>query len=138
MIFAGFHLTESTVEPLPKYLVSSIHFPTPTSTTDIKAWFGLLNQVAHYAQLRDLLQPFRQFLSPAVKFFWDETLQQAFEASEQEIVGAIKEGVEIYDVKRKTCLWSDWSKQGIGFYLSQKNIACVTVIYRAVVRMDGA
>ena len=122
--FAGFHLTESTVEPLPKYLDSITHFPTPTSTTDIKAWFGLVNQVAHYAQLRDLLQPFRQFLSPAVKFFWNDELQQAFDTSKEEIVRAIKRGVEIYDLKRKTCLRSDWSKQGIGFYLSQKHCSC--------------
>ena len=122
--FAGFHLTPSTVEPLPKYLNSIIHFPTPASTTDIKAWFGLVNQVAHYSQLRDILQPFRQFLSPAVKFFWNDELQQAFTKSKEEIVNAIKKGVEIFDVKRKTCLRSDWSKQGIGFYLSQKHCSC--------------
>ena len=122
--FAGFHLTESTVEPLPKYLESITHFPTPKSTTDIKAWFGLVNQVAHYAQLRDQLQPFRKFLSPSVPFVWDHSLQQAFEASKQGIIDAIKEGVEIFDVKRKTCLRSDWSKEGIGFYLSQKHCAC--------------
>ena len=122
--FAGFHLTESTVEPLPKYLDSITHFPTPSCTTDIKAWFGLVNQVAHYAQLRDILQPFRQFLSPAVKFFWNNELQLAFETSKQEVVKAIKKGVEIFDLKRKTCLRSDWSKQGIGFYLSQKHCSC--------------
>ena len=32
--------------------------------------------------------------------------------------------MEIYDIKRKTCLRSDWSKQGIGFYLSQKHCSC--------------
>ena len=122
--FAGFHLTPSTVEPLPKYIDSITYFPTPTSTTDIKAWFGLVNQVAHYAQLRDILQPFRQFLSPSIKFFWNDELQHAFEASKQAIIQAIKRGVEIFDIKRKTCLRLDWSKQGIGFYLSQKHCSC--------------
>ena len=36
----------------------------------------------------------------------------------------IKEGVQIYDVKRKTCLRCDWSQEGIGFYLMQKHCSC--------------
>ena len=35
--FAGFHLTSSTVEPLPKYLESIQNFPTPKSITDIQS-----------------------------------------------------------------------------------------------------
>ena len=86
--FAGFQLTASNVSPLPKYL----DFPTPKSITDIRAWFGLVNQVSHYAQLRDLVEPFRQFLSPKIKFFWDDELDQIFNASKQAIIDMIKEG----------------------------------------------
>ena len=54
--FAGFRISESTAEPLPKYINAIINFPKPQSITDIRSWFGLVNQVANCAQLRDLLQ----------------------------------------------------------------------------------
>ena len=122
--FAGFRIKETRVEPLPKYYNAIRDFPTPRSTTDIRSWFSLVNQVAHYAQLRDMLEPFRKFMSPKVKFNWDETLDKLFEESKLHIINAIKEGVEIFDPKKKTCLRCDWSKKGIGFYLCQKHCSC--------------
>ena len=67
--FAGFCITESTIEPLNKYFDAIMDFPTPVSITDIRSWFGLVNQVSNYAQLRDLMAPFRPFLSPKS---WDD------------------------------------------------------------------
>ena len=60
----GFRLSDSTIEPLPKYLDAIKDFPSPTSTTDIRSWFGLVNQVSNYAQLQDSMAPFKPFLSP--------------------------------------------------------------------------
>ena len=34
--------------------------------SDIRSWFGLVNQVSHYAQLRELMEPLRNFLSPKI------------------------------------------------------------------------
>ena len=62
--FAGFRISDETIEPLPKYMDAIRDFPTPTSTTDIRSWFGLVNQVANCAQLRDIMAPFKPFLSP--------------------------------------------------------------------------
>ena len=59
--FAGFRITKSSVEPLPKYIDAIEGFPTPTNLTDIRSWFGLVNQVSHYAQLREMMNPFREF-----------------------------------------------------------------------------
>ena len=124
--FAGFRIAQSTVEPLPKYIDAIKGFPTPKTTTDIRSWFGLVNQVSHYGQLREMMAPFRQFLSPRVKFFWNQDLDQVFEDSKQKIISAIREGVKIFDVKRKTCLRTDWSKNGIGYMLSQKYCDCIS------------
>ena len=60
--FAGFRVSDITIEPLPKYLDVIREFPTPESTTDIRSWFGLVNQVSNYAQLRDLMAPFKPSL----------------------------------------------------------------------------
>ena len=105
--FAGFRISRDTIEPLPKYLDAIRHFPVPRCTTDIRSWFGLVNQVSHYAQLRDCLTPFRKFLSPRVKFEWDEPLTDGFEESKHLIVEAIKEGVKTYDI-----IEPPWSLKG--------------------------
>ena len=122
--FAGFRISNETIEPLPKYLEAIKNFPTPTSTTDIRSWFGLVNQVTSYAQLRDTMAPFKPFLSPRHKFFWDDKLDVAFNKSKEVITEAIRKGVEIFDLKKRTCLRPDWSNQGIGYFLLQQNCKC--------------
>ena len=72
--FAGFRITKDTVEPLPKYLDAIREYPIPKTTTDIRSWFGLVNQVSHYAQLRSYMEPFKKFLSPKTKFEWNSEL----------------------------------------------------------------
>ena len=122
--FAGFRISDSTIEPLPKYLDAIRDFPSPTSTTDIRSWFGLVNQVANYAQLRDKMSLFKPFLSPRCKFSWSAELEEAFQASKQAIIDAIHKGVEIFDMKRRTCLRPDWSTRGIGYFLLQQHCDC--------------
>ena len=46
--FAGFVITDSEIRPLDKFLNAIRNFLTPTKLTDIRSWFGLVNQVADY------------------------------------------------------------------------------------------
>ena len=39
--------------------------------------------------------------------------------AKQMIVDAVTERVERFDIKRKTCLATDWSNSGIGFFLME-------------------
>ena len=59
--FAGFRISANTIEPLPRYLDAIRDFPTPGNITDIRSWFGLVNQVTNYAQLREIMRPFKPF-----------------------------------------------------------------------------
>ncbi len=122
--FAGFRVSDTTIEPLPKYLDAIRDFPKPTSTTDIRSWFGLVNQVSNYAQLRETMEPFKPFLSPRCPFSWTPMLDEAFQKSKEAIMDSIRQGVEIFDVQRRTCLRPDWSKQGIGYFLLQQHCTC--------------
>ena len=62
-------------------------FPTPTSTTDIRSWFGLVNQVAIYAQLRDIMAPFKPSLSPMCRFEWTpDELERAFQTYRESVM----------------------------------------------------
>lgn len=122
--FAGFHVSEDSIEPLPKYVDAIKEFPTPMSTIDIRSWFGLVNQVSNYARLRDVMAPFRVFLSPKHKFVWTPKLDNAFESSKLSIIDSIKRGVEIFDMTKRTCLRPDFSNLGIGFFLLQQHCTC--------------
>ena len=48
--FAGFEITMDTVRPCKRYLDVIRDFPTPTSITDVRSWFGLINQVHLHSQ----------------------------------------------------------------------------------------
>ena len=122
--FAGFNTSNNSIAPLPKYVEAIRSFPTPRSTTDIRSWFGLVNQVANYAQLRSVMAPFKRFLSPRCPFMWDDGLETAFNASKDAIVDLIQHGVTIFDPSKLTCLRPDWSRQGIGYFLLQKHCLC--------------
>ena len=92
MDFAGFQITDTSIEPLPKYTDAIRNFPKQKSITDIRSWFGLVNQVSNYAQLRDYMEPFRPFLSPRVQFHWSSELDLAFQKSKESIIQAKKQG----------------------------------------------
>ena len=119
---AGFWVSDTGIEPLPKYLDANREFPTRRSLTDFRSWFGLVNQVTHYAQLRDVMAPFKPLLSPKQPFVWTDKLERRFESSKSAIMEAIRSGVGIFDIQRRTFLRPDWSKQGIGFFYC-RNIA---------------
>ena len=122
--FAGFHITDTMVKPQDKFLKAIADFPTPKKTTDIRAWFGLVNHVAHYNRLIELVAPFRVFLGKNKKFEWTNELDKAFHESKKAIIEAIREGVEIFDLNRPTCLHTDFSEIGVGYFLSQKHCNC--------------
>ena len=44
--FTGFKITPHSVRPCKKYLDAIRNFPPPANTTDIRSWFGLVNQTS--------------------------------------------------------------------------------------------
>ncbi len=126
--FAGFRVTNTSVKPLEKFLKAISDFPTPQKVVDIRAWFGLVQQVSHYSQLTEMMRPFKPFLSPGIKFEWNTELNTIFEKSKVAIIEAIKDGVRIFDPKRRSCLRTDYSKKGLGYFLSPKHCQCASSI----------
>ena len=122
--FAGLRISDFSIEPLPKYLDAIRDFPSPTSTADIRSWFGLVNQVTNYAQLRGIMEPFKPFLSSRCKFSWSPALEETFQLSREAIILVIRQGVEIFDMQKRTCLRPDWSCRGIGYFFLQQHCSC--------------
>ena len=124
--FAGFGITLDEVTPCWKYIDAIHQFPTPQNITDIKSWFGLVNQVSYYTSMTEKMRPFRNLLKPKTPFYWDNQLQQLCDECKRSIINDIQHGVTIFDKTRKTCLTTDWSKKGIGFFLLQKHCSCTS------------
>ena len=67
-----------------------------------------------------LMAPFKHLLSSAAEFLWSNELEEAVVKSKEKILDGVKDGVQTFDIERKTCIATDWSKDGIGFCLLQK------------------
>ena len=125
--FAGFEISPTSVKPCSKVLQAIKDFPIPRNVTDIRSWFGLVNQVAYAFAVADHMQPFRDLLKPDQPFAWTEHLDHLFKQSNIVIIDQIRHGVEIFDQSRPTCLVTDWSKEGLGYWLVQKHCDCAGV-----------
>ena len=122
--FASFHLTENSVGPCRSFLEAIHNFPTPKNITDMRSFFGLVNQVSYAFASSEKMAPFRDFLKPSVKFSWTPELQALFHEAKGFIIQEVKLGVQIFEKNRPTCLVTDWSKEGTGFWLYQKHCDC--------------
>ncbi|MCP3680923.1 MAG: hypothetical protein GY782_11975, partial [Gammaproteobacteria bacterium] len=125
--FAGFVIGKDTVKPSAKMLEAIEKFPEPRTITDVRAWFGLVNQVSPFFAARPALQPFRELLkSPGTtkKIYWDENLGKLFAESKRTIVEEVMNGIQTFSMSRPTLLATDWSKEGMGYMLLQKRCRC--------------
>ena len=76
--FTAFKITKTEVKLLPRYIKAIEDFPRPQNISDIRSWFGLVNQVTHYGQLIGAMAPFKSLLSPKTRFQWSEELEESF------------------------------------------------------------
>ena len=122
--FAGFTIGPTSVSTCKSFLEAIKHFPVPQNIIDIRSFFRLVNQVSYAFANTEQMLPFTALLKPNIQFKWTADLQATFEEAKRVIIRAIKDGVEIFDKSRPTCLATDWSKDGVGFWLFQKHCSC--------------
>ena len=70
------------------------------------------------------MQPFRELVKANSKFTWDDNLDKIFNDSKAKIVSLVEEGICTFDTSCRTCLQTDWSKDGIGYLLLQQYCEC--------------
>ena len=111
------------VRPSRKFLEGIKAFPRPDTLSEARSYFGMINQVSYGFAKSGIMEPFRHMLKPdtwAVGFSWTSELEEGFMLAKEKIIEAVTNGVKHFEVGRQTCLATDWSKQGIGFFLMQK------------------
>ena len=122
--FAGFTVTDDGVKPTKKMLEAIANFPKPVNLTSARAWFGLVNQVAYSFAQTEEMAPFRDLLKRNRQFFWDDNMDKLFEKAKVKIVEQVEEGVKRFQMDRPTCLATDFSRKGLGFFLLQQECQC--------------
>ena len=125
--FAGLEVSMDGVRPAKKFLESIRTFPCPETLSEARSFFGMINQVSYSFSMSAVLEPLRHLLKPdtwSAGFSWTQDLDRTFKLAKEEIINAVTEGVKHFDVERWTCLATDWSRQGIGFFLMQKWCDC--------------
>ncbi|XP_063967635.1 uncharacterized protein LOC135157077 [Lytechinus pictus] len=115
--FAGFNITTDSVRPFQKYQKAILDFHAPSNITDLRSWFGLVNQVSYTFNMTDRMLTFRQLLKPSTPFVRTTALQCTFGEPKAVITREIEDGVRIFDPRKPTCRATDWSTDDIGFWL---------------------
>ena len=129
--FAGFHLGWESYTPSSDITAAIAEFPMPErpGITDIRAWFGLVNQLAPFFATSKVMLPFRDLLQSGTRtVYWDATLQDIFERSKKEICEKAVRGLKYFNIGKNIGLQTDWSKNGIGFVLLQQSCSCESEI----------
>ena len=100
--------------------------PKQPSITDIRSWFGLVNQLVPLLAVSPLMEPFRDLLKPRAskKVYWDQNLQTIFTRTKEVICNMAENGLAYFDRSRPTAVVTDWSRTGIGFAILQQHCAC--------------
>ena len=122
--FLGFMVTDDGIKPTPQFINNILNFPAPSNITDVRSWFGAINQISYSFAITPAMEPFCHLLKSNVPFQWSPELQTAFEESKREIIKQCEKGVRLFDPKLPTVLATDWAKFGIGFWLTQKHCKC--------------
>ena len=124
--FAGIKITPNGICPSDTLLTAILNFPVPKDIHGARSWWGAVNQMAWAYATSPLMKPFRDLIKPNMKFAWNETLDKLFHETNQLLVEKCTEGIRAFEMDRRTCLQTDWSKSGIGYLLLQQHCNCET------------
>ena len=126
--FVGFHIGWDAYRPTEERLsaIRNFSMPSKPSLTDIRSFFGFVNQLAPFLATAPIMAPFRDLLKkPSGKTcYWDEQLEAKFKQAKEVICQLAKDGLSYFDCSRPTLAMTDWSKEGIGFVILQQYCSC--------------
>ena len=114
--FTGFHLSPDGYRISNDIIQAVRSFPTPSSRTDLRSFFGLVNQLTGSSDtVSSALSPLRPLLSSKNSFFWCPDHTEAFDKAKEKLTTTPV--LAFYDITRPTQLLTDASLLGLGFIL---------------------
>ena len=120
--FAGFQLSREGYQIDPAITEAISNFPTPNTRSELRSFFGLVNQLSSSTDtIAELLSPLRALLSTKNEYVWSIEHDQALNNAKAHLTGAPT--LTFFDAERPTRLCTDASRQGVGFILQQQSSA---------------
>ena len=119
--YCGYHVTSQGIEADPKKLEAIRNFPSPKNITDLRSFFGLVNQLGDFSsEIACSADTLRPLLSPKNTFIWTENHEQAFNRVKQALVSTPI--LAHFDPTKPTSIQTDTSRlNGIGYALLQNH-----------------
>ena len=117
--FGGFRLSTTGIQTSPDLLKSIRGFPRPRNLTDLRSWFGLVNQLGNFSkELTEIMVPFHPLLTQDAVFQWLSEHDYAFVEAKSRL--STTPVLTYFGVDRQTNLATDASRlKGLGFVLLQ-------------------
>ena len=86
--------------------------PTQPSITDIRSWYGFVNQVAPLLATAPIMEPFRELIKhPAgKKIYWDAQLEEKIRMAKDTICQLAKNRLAYFE-RLLTCLWLSFGSE---------------------------
>ena len=119
MKFAGYIVSQEGVSADPDKIRAIVDFPSPENLTDLRAFFGLANQLGQFLpDLAHTTQPLRGLLKRDAAFLWLPEHEQAFGKTKKILTSPSI--IHHFDSGLKSELLTDASRlKGLGFALIQ-------------------
>ena len=118
--FAGLKLSSEGYQIDSTITEAITKFPTPSSRTDLRSFFGLTNQLSTSTdKTATLLEPLHPLLSTKKEFTWTADHDIALMTAKQHL--STSPVLAFFNVSRPTRLCTDASRQGLGFILQQQS-----------------
>lgn len=134
---SGFETTPTNVRPSPNLMKAISDFPVPTNITDIRSWFGLVNQVSYAFSMVDKMAPFRELLKHKSPFHWDDKLNELFTDSKLKILRRDRAKVYVFSTNQSQHVLPPIGRKLASDFGCSKNIVIAPDEHCFVVIQDG-
>lgn len=131
--FLGFEISAKGIQPGKNKLRAIIDFPTPTNTTEVRQFLGLVNFFRRFIyKFSEMVTPLYDLLKKDRIFEWTENQENAFRKVIQLL--AKEPIVQPFQTARPTELHTDASSRGLAAMLMQKDEKGVLHLVYAISR----
>ncbi|XP_057310486.1 uncharacterized protein K02A2.6-like [Hydractinia symbiolongicarpus] len=119
ILFSGYTLTTDGISPDPSKVTAVNKFKTPTTSTEVRSFLGLVNYCSQFIKdYSTLSAPLRKLTKKNTPFIWTDLEQKSFDLLKEKL--CTSETMAFYNPEAETDIIVDASPYGLGAILTQK------------------